>query len=97
MFLCKIDKTECTDDPCMYACDVSTCPNRYIEASKGRTLKGQMKRLVRWLKADFEMTMYRWRPLKHCKGVGCYVYTPGRKDGVPYCLVCKEESNSLAT
>lgn len=57
---------------------------------------GLLERFVIWLKADFEMTMHRIRPLQYCKGKGCYVITPGRKNGRPYCLACREENNSFA-
>lgn len=43
----------------------------------------------------FERVMYWIRPLKLCKGQGCYVDTPGRKNGVPYCLSCREENNPI--
>lgn len=46
-------------------------------------------------KKKFEKIMYWIRPLKTCKGRGCYVDTPARKDGVPYCLSCKAENNPI--
>lgn len=42
-----------------------------------------------------EKIMYWVRPRKACKGTWCYVDTPGRKDGVPYCLSCREENNPI--
>ncbi|MCK5133204.1 MAG: hypothetical protein KAR40_13765 [Candidatus Sabulitectum sp.] len=82
-------------DDCLL--DDGSCTLQVGEAPKNPTPFGLLERLVKWLKADFEMTMYRVRPLRYCKGHGCYVQTPGRKDGVPYCLACREENNSLAT
>lgn len=43
----------------------------------------------------FEQAMYFIRPLKFCEGRGCYVKTPARKYGVPFCLSCQEENNGL--
>lgn len=68
-----------------------------IEAPEKQPPFGLLERFVKWLKDDFEMTMYRWRPLGDCKGRGCYVLTPGRKNGVPYCLACREKNNPIAT
>jgi len=42
-----------------------------------------------------ESLPYCLRPLKYCRGRGCYVMTAKRKDGVPYCHSCAEEGNLL--
>ena len=46
MFMCKLDETGCTDDPCMYSVNAEKCPNRYYKAPKERTSSGQLDGLV---------------------------------------------------
>jgi hypothetical protein len=42
-----------------------------------------------------DLLPYRIRPLKHCQGASCYVWTANRKYGVPYCHSCDEEHREL--
>jgi len=43
-----------------------------------------------------EKIMYLIRPLKFCKGIGCYVMTPSREKGVPFCRACRDEGNEVS-
>lgn len=47
------------------------------------------------MKTIYEKIMYWVRPLAFCKGQDCYVMTPGRKNGEPYCNACKGENKPL--